>query len=136
MFKLLSFLLTVVVIGDYSFSVVGQYLNNCQMSGYRMGGRKILQGPLLLEAEHELRTALMKIAEDDEGPFYRVGIIFGGTEHTVAGSLKTVAAELIDYNSIKHNCEVDMWTRPWLTDGTEVTIRCECMRTIFKHIDY
>lgn len=36
-----------------------------------MGGKKELQGPLLLEAEHELRTALMKIAEDDEGPFYR-----------------------------------------------------------------
>ena len=54
----------------------------------------------------------------------------------MAGSLKTVAAQLVNFNGMKHNCEVDMWTRPWLTDGTEVTIRCECMRTVFKHIDF
>ena len=36
-----------------------------------MNSKKELSGPLLMEGEHELRTALMKIAEEDEGPFYR-----------------------------------------------------------------
>lgn len=68
--------------------------------------------------------------------FFRVGDVFGGSEQLVAGSLKTLMVQLLDFSNIKHNCEVDMWTRPWLTDGTELTIRCECMRTVFKHIDY
>lgn len=68
--------------------------------------------------------------------FYRIGAVFAGSEQLVAGSLKTLVVTLLDLSNFKHNCEVDLWTRPWKTDGTEITIRCECMRTIFKHVDY
>uniref|UniRef100_A0A1I8PQC8 Uncharacterized protein n=1 Tax=Stomoxys calcitrans TaxID=35570 RepID=A0A1I8PQC8_STOCA len=118
------------------FMVDGFFCVNVIQSGYRMSVKKDLTGMALMAAEHQLRTVLRKLAESDEGPDYRVGIIFGGTEQLVAGSLKTLIVTLMDLNNLKHNCEVDLWTRPWLTDGTEVTIRCECMRTLFKHVDY
>ncbi|XP_073820259.1 sarcocystatin-A-like [Musca autumnalis] len=101
-----------------------------------MGGRRELPSVELMSAEHELRSVLMKLAESDDGPAYRIGAVFAGSEQLVAGSLKTLVVTLLDLNNLKHNCEVDLWSRPWQTDGTEVTIRCECMRTIFKHVDY
>ncbi|KAL9897273.1 cathepsin F isoform 2-T2 [Glossina fuscipes fuscipes] len=75
------------------------------------------------EAEKRLNNSLEKLATGD-GPTYRLSKIYTATTQVVAGSLTKINCDLVDADGKEERCDVEIWSRPWLSDGTEVTINC------------
>ncbi|XP_005184486.2 putative cysteine proteinase CG12163 isoform X1 [Musca domestica] len=75
------------------------------------------------KAEKILTKSLNKIATG-EGPAYRISKIHSAEKQTVAGTLTKIDADLIGADGEEERCLVEIWTRAWLADGNEVTIKC------------
>ncbi|EDW80833.1 uncharacterized protein Dwil_GK11352 [Drosophila willistoni] len=95
------------------------------------GGISKLEGDRLKEAEQTLNNSLSKLASGD-GPSYKLGKIISATHQVVAGSKYVYEVELIDGESKTKQCNVQIWSRPWETNGTEVTFNCPSEPQVVK----
>ena len=88
------------------------------------GGATRLVGDELKEAERLLVTSLNKFAAG-YGPFYKVSEIYYVTSQPTTGKLFKYTTDLIDSNSSRKKCEVNIWTRPEGENGVEVNFHCD-----------
>ncbi|XP_067619164.1 sarcocystatin-A-like isoform X1 [Eurosta solidaginis] len=86
----------------------------------------------LLEAEKSLNDSLSKLAAGD-GPYYESKEVHTATKQVVAGTLLKLNVDLIDKNSqAVKNCNVEIWSRPWLPNGIQVTFDCPDEEKVVK----
>ncbi|XP_075144532.1 sarcocystatin-A-like [Haematobia irritans] len=78
----------------------------------------------LKEVEDELNKSLTKLAAGDEGPHYKVGKVYTASRQVVEGIRTTMVADLVDKDGKTKNCNVVIWSRPWLPNGIKVTFKC------------
>ncbi|XP_061395220.1 sarcocystatin-A-like [Musca vetustissima] len=77
----------------------------------------------LSKAEEELKSSLKKLAAGD-GPHYKLAKVYSASKQVVEGILTEIVADLIDEEENTKNCNVSIWSRPWLENGIEVSFKC------------
>ncbi|XP_017063972.1 sarcocystatin-A-like [Drosophila eugracilis] len=87
------------------------------------GGIRVLEGKDLADAKEILETSLSKLAAG-EGPHYRISKIRSATVQVVSGSKHAYSVELIDNSGATKECNVKIWSQPWVPNGIEVTFNC------------
>lgn len=58
--------------------------------------------------------------------------INSATKQVVAGHKYQINADLIDSDEKSKNCDVTIWSQPWLENGIEVTFECEGEEKLIK----
>uniref|UniRef100_A0A1I8QBS5 Cystatin domain-containing protein n=1 Tax=Stomoxys calcitrans TaxID=35570 RepID=A0A1I8QBS5_STOCA len=94
--------------------------------GLRVGGVTNLEGEKLKEAEDVLENSLKKLAAGEKGPHYKLGKMYTASRQTVSGLLYKMNADIIDSENEENNknCNVTIWSQPWLENGIKVTFNC------------
>ncbi|XP_016978266.2 cystatin-like protein [Drosophila rhopaloa] len=88
-----------------------------------LNGVSELEGDQRKEALALLNATLAQLATGN-GPSYKAINVTSVTGQVVSGTLNTYELEL-DNGSDKKQCNVKIWTRPWLQkDGTNIKIKC------------
>ncbi|EDV95104.1 sarcocystatin-A [Drosophila grimshawi] len=96
------------------------------------GAPRILTESELESSRKVLQNSLTKLAAG-EGPNYTISKILSASVQVVAGSLDKYSVELIDSAGEKKVCDVSIWTRSWLPNGTEVTFDCPNEQKVIKN---
>uniref|UniRef100_A0A1A9ZT11 Cystatin domain-containing protein n=1 Tax=Glossina pallidipes TaxID=7398 RepID=A0A1A9ZT11_GLOPL len=85
-------------------------------------------------AENELKGSLAKIAAST-GPKYRVARINSAYTTAGKGTLTKYDADLIDERNRIKQCNITIWSRPWLENGVEVTFECDGEEVMVRKYD-
>lgn len=75
------------------------------------------------EAEVQLQLTLDKLTAG-EGPHYKIVKVYSASRQVVSGTLTRIDADLIDGNEGQHRCIVEIWAKPWLEQGHDITFKC------------
>nr|XP_014097266.2 sarcocystatin-A [Bactrocera oleae] len=89
-----------------------------------VGGATQLSGDDLKQAENELQNSLTKLSKGD-GPSYKISKVNSASTQVVSGTLYKINVDLIAGNNEVKNCNVEIWSQPWLPEGIQVTFDCE-----------
>uniref|UniRef100_A0A034WRI9 Sarcocystatin-A n=1 Tax=Bactrocera dorsalis TaxID=27457 RepID=A0A034WRI9_BACDO len=89
-----------------------------------LGGVSQLSGEDLKQAQEELKNSLTKLATGD-GPAYKISKVNSASSQVVSGTLYKFNVDLISGNNEVKNCNVEIWSQPWLPEGIQVTFDCE-----------
>ncbi|EDW51230.1 sarcocystatin-A [Drosophila sechellia] len=87
------------------------------------GAPRNLEGQDLANAQQRLEASLTKLAAGD-GPHYRLSKVLSATSQVVSGVRNDYSVELIDNQGATKVCHVDIWSKPWLPGGIQVTFNC------------
>ncbi|CAD6992824.1 unnamed protein product [Ceratitis capitata] len=88
-----------------------------------LGAETNLTGQGLTRATLQLELALSKLSAGS-GPSYKVVKVHTASQQVVTGTLTKYNVDLRDSNNAVNNCNVEIWSRPWLSNGNQVTIAC------------
>ncbi|XP_075144536.1 sarcocystatin-A-like [Haematobia irritans] len=97
------------------------------------GGARNLEGDELIEAKEVLMNSLGTLAKGEEGPKYKLGKINKASKQLVAGTLYKFEAEIIDEEEHTKDCNIKIWSQPWLDNGTEVTFECGKEESLIRY---
>ncbi|XP_062123366.1 sarcocystatin-A-like [Drosophila sulfurigaster albostrigata] len=100
-------------------------------SAQRPGGVTPLSGDDLVSATNVLNNSLEKLASGD-GPNYKLGKVISASRQLVSGFKYVYEVELVSENNTK-NCNVEIWSQPWLPNGNEVTFDCPDGKVVKRH---
>uniref|UniRef100_A0A0A1XE66 Sarcocystatin-A n=1 Tax=Zeugodacus cucurbitae TaxID=28588 RepID=A0A0A1XE66_ZEUCU len=89
-----------------------------------VGGVAQISGDDLKQVEEELQNSLTKL-EKGEGPVYKISKVNSASRQVVSGTLTKINVDLIAGNNNVKNCNVEIWSQPWLPEGIQVTIDCD-----------
>ncbi|XP_065371593.1 sarcocystatin-A-like [Calliphora vicina] len=95
------------------------------------GGIRKLDVAASNDAEKALQLSLEKLAAGD-GPHLRLEKIHSATTQIVSGSKYRINADFIDSDEKTKNCDVTIWSQPWLENGIEVTFECKGEEKLVK----
>ncbi|XP_075148672.1 sarcocystatin-A-like [Haematobia irritans] len=101
-----------------------------------LGSVEQLEGPKKKEAVDVLENSLKKIAAGEKGPHYELDKVHTAFKQRVAGLLYKINADIIDNDNEEKskNCNIEIWSRPWLENGIQVTLKCnEEDELVFSH---
>ncbi|XP_067631367.1 sarcocystatin-A-like [Eurosta solidaginis] len=95
-------------------------LLSCLVSVALVQSKKVVNGVSTDEAKKSLIASLSKLAEGD-APCYEIEAVNTAKKETHLN----MNVNLIDKKSrAKKNCNVDIWSRPWLKKGIQFTLDC------------
>ncbi|XP_061392113.1 sarcocystatin-A-like, partial [Musca vetustissima] len=100
-----------------------------------VGGVKQLVAGDLDEAKEALESSFKHLKKGENGADYKIKQINSASKQVVSGILYTINADIIvgDDKETK-NCDVKIWSQPWLENGIKVTLNCEKEdEVVFKH---
>ncbi|XP_073846408.1 cathepsin F isoform X2 [Musca autumnalis] len=86
--------------------------------------------PLDNDEAKSLLTKAFAEATTGDGPTYSVSRVHSAKRQTVAGTLTTIDADLKDADDKEERCQIEIWSRAWLSNGNEVTIKCPKKDTV------
>ncbi|XP_067631479.1 sarcocystatin-A-like isoform X2 [Eurosta solidaginis] len=86
--------------------------------------RKIVNTMTRDEAMRSLSASISKLAEGD-GPCYEIRDVNSATKQLLTATFMDMNVDLIDKkNGAKKNCNVQIWSQPWLEEGVQVSFEC------------
>ncbi|XP_075148674.1 sarcocystatin-A-like [Haematobia irritans] len=96
------------------------------MEYHRLGCPEKLEGEKMKAAVDELNKSLTKLAAGENGPHFRLVRIHEASRTVVSGHLYRINADIVDDDdgAITKNCDIEIWTQPWLPNGNQVTFKC------------
>ncbi|XP_017141440.1 putative cysteine proteinase CG12163 isoform X1 [Drosophila miranda] len=82
------------------------------------------------QAEEQLQRTLDKLTAG-EGPHYKIVKVYTASRQLVSGTLTRIDADLIDGNTdVQHRCIVEIWAKPWLEEGHDITFKCRNQKVV------